>query len=226
VGELGLGFDRFSFGEDIAFRAEKRNGGSAEPRVFLGSDVAFFIPEGVEHADQRGALAREVVEVEELEAADLTLATAESCTGGLASHWITEVPGVSRFYRGGVVAYSNDAKTNLLGVPEALLARVGAPAPERLQGRDLFERLDAPRPESEQIAITEMTGWKAARTPGYRYIMRASGEELLFDLEADPGEYRNAADDPAYAEVKHELRGKLLRRCIEAERPRPLVWAY
>ncbi len=113
-----------------------------------------------------------------------------------------------------------------IDVVPTLLARVGVPSPERLQGRDLFERLDAPRPESEQIAITEMTGWKAVRTPGYRYIMRASGEELLFDLEADSGEYRNVADDPAYAEVKHELRGKLLRRCIEAERPKPLVWAY
>ncbi len=70
------------------------------------------------------------VVAEELEAAGLTLATAESCTGGLASHWITNVPGVSRFYRGGVVAYSNDAKTNLLDAPEALIARVGAVSEE------------------------------------------------------------------------------------------------
>ncbi len=56
----------------------------------------------------------------------LTIATAESCTGGLIGARITAVPGSSRYYRGGVVAYANEAKRDLLGVPEALLREHGA----------------------------------------------------------------------------------------------------
>ena len=56
----------------------------------------------------------------------LTLATAESCTGGLVSHVLTEVPGSSAYFLGGVVSYSDQAKNALLGVPEATLRRYGA----------------------------------------------------------------------------------------------------
>lgn len=55
-----------------------------------------------------------------------TLATAESCTGGLISMRITEVPGSSDYFMQGVVAYSNDAKVQLLGVPESVISTYGA----------------------------------------------------------------------------------------------------
>lgn len=55
-----------------------------------------------------------------------TVATAESCTGGLISHRITNVPGASAVFLGGITAYANTIKTVLLGVPETLLADVGA----------------------------------------------------------------------------------------------------
>jgi nicotinamide-nucleotide amidase len=61
-----------------------------------------------------------------LVARGLTLGVAESCTGGLLAERISAVPGASRYFRGGVVAYANDAKRELLGVPEALLAAHGA----------------------------------------------------------------------------------------------------
>lgn len=52
----------------------------------------------------------------------LTLAVAESCTGGLVGHRITDVPGSSDYYRGSVVAYASDVKEKVLGVrPETLL---------------------------------------------------------------------------------------------------------
>jgi nicotinamide-nucleotide amidase len=60
----------------------------------------------------------------------LTLGLAESCTGGLAAELLTRVPGSSRFFLGGVVAYANAAKTALLGVPEALLVAHGAVSAE------------------------------------------------------------------------------------------------
>ncbi|MDW8209043.1 MAG: competence/damage-inducible protein A [Chloroherpetonaceae bacterium] len=59
-----------------------------------------------------------------------TVATAESCTGGLVAQRITDVPGSSAVFMGGVVAYSNAAKTDLVAVPAELIARVGAVSPE------------------------------------------------------------------------------------------------
>jgi len=58
------------------------------------------------------------------------LATAESCTAGGTAALVTEVPGSSAWFRGGVVAYANDVKRDLLGVPTALLERHGAVSEE------------------------------------------------------------------------------------------------
>jgi nicotinamide-nucleotide amidase len=60
----------------------------------------------------------------------LTLATAESCTGGLVGGRLTDVAGSSDVYVGGVVAYSNDVKERALGVPAATLAAHGAVSAE------------------------------------------------------------------------------------------------
>jgi PncC family amidohydrolase len=56
----------------------------------------------------------------------LRIGTAESCTGGLVAHVITEVPGSSDYFTGGFVTYSNDLKTGLLDVPSDVLEAHGA----------------------------------------------------------------------------------------------------
>ena len=60
----------------------------------------------------------------------LTLAVAESCTGGLLSKRITDIPGCSDYYLGGVCSYANSVKMNVLGVKKETLDTVGAVSPE------------------------------------------------------------------------------------------------
>jgi nicotinamide-nucleotide amidase len=65
-----------------------------------------------------------------LQAKRATLATAESCTGGVIAQMITAIAGVSASYLGGVVSYANSAKTELLAVPQELIETHGAVSPQ------------------------------------------------------------------------------------------------
>lgn len=72
-------------------------------------------------------ISRAVAELGEcLRAYDNKLATAESCTGGLLASTLTDVSGSSEWFNGSVVAYSNEVKANLLGVPGDILEQHGA----------------------------------------------------------------------------------------------------
>ncbi len=82
-----------------------------------------IIPENIFGYDDdtlAGAVGRLLLEKKQ------TLAVAESCTGGYISHLITSVPGSSGWYNGGIVAYSNAIKQNLLGVPVESIQKYGA----------------------------------------------------------------------------------------------------
>ena len=56
----------------------------------------------------------------------ISLSTAESCTGGSIAALVTYVPGSSEYFKGGIVAYSNEVKVNLLGVSSSTLEKQGA----------------------------------------------------------------------------------------------------
>jgi nicotinamide-nucleotide amidase len=88
--------------------------------------------------------------------ADRRLALAESCSGGLMAARITNVPGASAYFAGGVVPYSNEAKTDLLGVDPALIEAHGAVSPEVAEAMALgaLERFGA----DVAVAITGIAG--------------------------------------------------------------------
>jgi len=77
----------------------------------------------LEHADLV-ALARRIQDL--FIERGLTLATAESCTGGLIGHVLTEIPGSSDYFVGGLISYRDDVKQSGLGVDEHILANHGA----------------------------------------------------------------------------------------------------
>src|SRR5262249_43465882 len=86
----------------------------------------------------------------------LTMSVAESCTGGLLGHRLTEIPGSSAYFERGVLVYSNQAKQDLLGVPESILrthGAVSAPCAEAM-ARGICERSGNP----VGLAITGIAG--------------------------------------------------------------------
>ena len=68
----------------------------------------------------------EAVVLDLLKEKGLTLGTAESCTGGLVAKRMTDLPGSSAVFKGGVVSYTNEVKAGVLGVPQAMLDEFGA----------------------------------------------------------------------------------------------------
>jgi PncC family amidohydrolase len=85
-----------------------------------------------------------------------TIATAESCSGGLIAHRLTNVPGASTPFLGGIVAYSNAVKMALLGVPAQVLESFGAVSEET--ARAMAEGARATLGSDMAIAVTGIAG--------------------------------------------------------------------
>lgn len=94
--------------------------------------------------------------VKKLKENNLTLSTAESCTGGWLSKIITEVSGASSVFMGGVCSYSNDVKMNVLGVNEATLKEFGAVSEET--AREMSEGVKKLMGTNIGVGITGIAG--------------------------------------------------------------------
>jgi len=105
-------------------------------------------------ADDIEILARTVVEA--AASRGLTIATAESCTGGLVSGALTAIAGSSAVVERGFVTYSNAAKVDLLGVPTALIERHGAVSEP--VARAMAEGALARSPARVSVAVTGIAG--------------------------------------------------------------------
>jgi PncC family amidohydrolase len=121
-----------------------------------------------------------------------TLATAESCTGGLLAAAITSVPGSSLIFLGGVVAYANRVKVDWLGVPASILEVHGAVSPEVAEAMALGVkgRLDA----SLGIAITGVAGpgSSESKPAGLIYVALAAPDGVeVRQLNRDLGRHLN-----------------------------------
>ncbi|MDX6427466.1 MAG: nicotinamide-nucleotide amidase [Gaiellaceae bacterium] len=127
----------------------------------------------------------------------LTLATAESCTGGLVSVRLTDVPGSSDVFVGGIVAYSNDMKAAQLGVPEDVLREHGAVSAETAaaMARGARERLGA----EIAVSVTGVAGPDGGteEKPVGLVFLHASGpmgeQQLRFDFPGDRATIRGRA---------------------------------
>jgi PncC family amidohydrolase len=109
----------------------------------------------------------------------LSVATAESCTGGLVAKLITDVAGSSGYFRGGVVSYADESKTRLLGVPADQLAAHGAVSAQvaRSMATGALTRTGA----DLAVAVTGVAGpggGSPAKPVGLTYIAVASAAEV------------------------------------------------
>ena len=145
-----------------------------------------------------------------LNARKLTLAVAESCTGGLIGHRLTDVPGASDYFLGGVVSYSNDAKCDLLRVPDATLARHGAVSPET--ARDMARGVKEVFHAAIGLAVTGIagpSGGSVDKPVGTVYIGLATeqGEEVWhYQFHGNRAEIKILTAETALDRLRRELK--------------------
>ena len=171
---------------------------SASLRTLLGRDIF-----------AENILSIEEVVGELLKASGQTVATAESCTGGSIAALLTRIPGSSQYVQGGIVAYANEAKIQLLGVPEANLVQHGAVSDPvvRAMARGARQRLNADwglassgimGPDGGSAAKPLGTVWLAVSGPGVDWAAR-------FQM----GDHRERSVRKSVLEVLGRLRGFL-----------------
>ena len=137
---------------------------------------------GVDAADELTPLVDLAQRVgEALKAAGLTLSTAESCTGGLIGHVLTEVPGSSDYYLGGLISYSDVLKQRGLGVDARVLELHGAVSAQTAVG--MAEGALARYGTDLAVAVTGIagpSGGSAAKPVGLTYVAVAdkAGHEV------------------------------------------------
>jgi PncC family amidohydrolase len=143
-----------------------------------------------------------------ISARGLTVAVAESCTGGLVSSLITDVPGASAYFLAGLVTYSNESKVRLLGVPEATIEAHGAVSEEvaremaagvrRVVGADIG---------AADTGIAGPGGGSVEKPVGLVFLAVDNGYQVVVERQVFPGDR---------AAVKRAASDRLLVMVLEA----------
>lgn len=138
-----------------------------------------------------------------------TIATAESCTGGLLAKLLTDLPGASSYFMCGWVSYSNEAKVNELGVPEQLIEKYGAVSEKVAEAMAEGARKRAGADFAIGITgIAGPTGASAQKPVGLVYISLVSegqSETKHFLFAKDRGSVRLRAAQTALNMLRREL---------------------
>ena len=141
----------------------------------------------------------------------LKLATAESCTGGLVAGLLTEIPGSSAVVERGFVVYSNLAKQEMLGVPEATIVRWGAVS--AATARAMVEGALAHSAADFAVAVTGIAGpggGTAEKPVGTVFIALASAAGVEVKV------FLNAWDRATFKQVTATQALEWLRRAVSA----------
>jgi nicotinamide-nucleotide amidase len=148
--------------------------------------------------------------LDDLRRRGLMLATAESCTGGLIAGLLTEIAGSSDVVERGFVTYSNAAKAELLGVPEAMLSRYGAVS--EAVARAMAEGAIAHSHADIAIAVTGVAGpggGTAAKPVGLVHIAAARKGGTVLHRECRFGDIGRGAIRIASVEVALQLAARV-----------------
>ena len=126
----------------------------------------------------------------------LTLATAESCTAGNIATFITAIPGSSHFFKGGIIAYSDEVKKNLLGVNAETLESKGAVSEDTVieMAKGAMKSMNSDCAVAT-TGIAGPTGGTPANPVGTIWIAATMGEKIMtLKLEGDEGRNKNIAN--------------------------------
>ena len=131
----------------------------------------------------------------------LTLATAESCTAGNIAAMITAIPGSSHFYKGGIIAYSDEVKKNLLGVNPETLEKHGAVSEEVVieMAKGAMKSMNSDCGVATS-GIAGPTGGTPDKPVGTVWSAVAMGEKIMtMKANGDEGRNKNIENATLYA---------------------------
>ncbi|MDP1677105.1 MAG: competence/damage-inducible protein A [Bacteroidota bacterium] len=208
-GMTTLAFLPNPMGTKLRITVKEKSAESAQEKIvraeqFLRSKIEKYI-----YSDDEKDLEDVVGDL--LKMKNLTLATAESCTGGLIANRITNVSGSSEYFLGGFVVYSNQLKIEELGVPEKLILDFGAVSKEVAEAMADGARLTAKADIAlSATGIAGPTGGTSEKPVGLCWI-GYSDAEITFAIKFNFGDNRIRFKERASQAALELLRRKLMK---------------
>ncbi|MDB4899652.1 MAG: Competence-damaged protein [Gemmatimonadetes bacterium] len=207
VGDVGLAYLPNADGTDLRLTVRGASPTDADARLATGAARLRTVVGDAIYGEDDADLAAVVLEL--CRARGLTIGVAESCTGGMLGARLTAVPGSSDVVQGGVIAYSYEVKTSLLGVPAAMLNEHGAVSEPVV--RAMAAGVRASTGVNAALAITGIAGpggGTAAKPVGTVWIaldLDGALEARRFVMVGDRAEVRHRSAQAAMELLRRRL---------------------